>query len=86
MNYESYSRGFNDGAMLSRKVPCVAPFLVFADAVGYKPPSFKHPTREAAAKEAERLANLNPGVNYYVVGSLSVARSERPVATTRSLV
>lgn len=63
------------------------PYLVFADAIGFKPPSFKHPTRKAAEAEARRLADLNPGVNYYVLGSLSHTRAQKaPKATTRSLV
>lgn len=63
-----------------------APFLVFADAPGYKAPTFKHPSRYAAEVEAKRLATLNPGVNYYVLGSLSLTSARKPSASTRSLV
>lgn len=63
-----------------------APFLVFADAIGFKVPTFKHPTRYAAEAEAKRLATLNPGINYYVMGSLSLTSATKPSASTRSLV
>jgi hypothetical protein len=35
-----------------------------------RPPRFAHPTQEAAEKEAERLAKLNPGKKFIVMGCL----------------
>lgn len=81
------SRVWDDFNAFSAPRPvATAPFLVFADAVGFKAPTFKHSTRYAAEAEAQRLAKLNPGVNYYVMGSLSVTSARKPEATTRSLV
>lgn len=36
-----------------------------------RPPMFAHPTREAAEKEAERLAKLNPGEEFVVLRSIA---------------
>jgi len=87
MDYTSYSRGFDDGALMARRSTVVtAPFLVFADKVGMAGPTFKHPTRAAAETEAKRLANLNPGTDYFVVGSVSITNAPKPSASTRSLI
>lgn len=90
---ESLSDQFLDGVVgwevgdFYRRTKPVAPFLVFADAPGFKPPSFKHPTREQAESEARRLADLNPGIPYFVLGSISVSSApNRPTATTRNLI
>lgn len=69
-----------------QRVKATSPFLVFADSPGYRAPTFKHPSRPAAEAEARRLAQLNPGVNYYVLGSLSLTAAAKPTAKTRSLV
>lgn len=44
-------------------------------------PFYRHSTPTAARKEAERLANLNPGQSFYVVLATSVSRATRPVET-----
>jgi hypothetical protein len=65
------------------------PFIVFADSPGARAPTFKHSSRSAAEAEARRLSALTPGVNFYVMGALSITTTPRPVpvkATTRSLV
>lgn len=62
-----------------------APFLVFNATKGGAP-TFKHPTRSSAEAEARRLANLNPGQAFYVLGSVSVTQAPKAAASTRSLV
>lgn len=69
-----------------QNIKAVAPFLVFADSPGYRPPNFRHPTRYTAEVEARRLSALNPGVAYFVLGSLSVTSVPKANPTTRSLV
>jgi len=41
----------------------------------------EHEDLEAAAVEAMRLAEKNPGHNYYVMGILYGYRAEKPVVT-----
>lgn len=84
MSYDSFMTGYDCGVAASTKP--TAPFLVFADSPGYRPPTFKHPTRATAETEAQRLSLLNPGVNFYVLGSVSITKATKPVAATRSLV
>jgi hypothetical protein len=79
-----FMRGFDYGR--SATPPTTSPYLVFADAVGFKAPTYKHLTRSAAEAEAKRLATLNPGVSYYVLGAVSITSATKPVAGTRSLV
>lgn len=84
MSYESFMSGYERGVLAGSKP--TAPFLVFADKAGYAAPTFRHQTRAAAETEAKRLANLNPGVSYYVLGSVSLTSARKPEATTWSLV
>lgn len=84
MSYDSFMSGYDCGARSAPKA--TAPFLVFADRPGTRPPSVKHDSRDVAEKEAQRLAALNPGVNFYVVGSLSVTSVPKAQPSTRSLV
>jgi hypothetical protein len=40
--------------------------------VGDGPPTVRHPSKNAAEREAHRLASYNPGVEFYVVRSMKV--------------
>lgn len=46
------------------------------------PPKFRHDTREAAHREAERLAQQNKGAEFFVLHAVSVSRTPKPVETT----
>lgn len=48
------------------------PFWVVWNPQGNNP-TMRHQSREAAQDEAERLARINPGQNFYVLASLSVS-------------
>lgn len=41
-------------------------------------PRFRHPTLEAAKAEADRLANLNPGVAFAVLETVDLAWANPP--------
>lgn len=43
-----------------------APFWMVWNPQGHAP-TYRHPSQEAAAKEAERLARLNPGHRFHVL-------------------
>ncbi len=47
-------------------------FMVWSPA-GLYAPKYRHDTREAAKKEAERLAQACPGQEFYVLGAYSRA-------------
>ena len=39
-----------------------------------RPPCHKHPTQDAAQREAERLARIAPGSAFYVLKAISIAQ------------
>ena len=42
-------------------------------------PTVKHPTMESAVKEAKRLALTCPGMQFFVLSAVAVAKSLEPV-------
>jgi hypothetical protein len=50
------------------------------------PPTFRHPTDDSAIAEAGRLAALNPGETFFVLGAIGFASADQPVAHFMSLV
>lgn len=78
MNIDEYIYGI-------RRPTTAAPFLVFNATKGGAP-SYTHNSRLAAETEAKRLANANPGQDFYVLGSLSVTKAPKLQASTRALV
>ncbi len=42
-------------------------------------PRYQHYTAEEARNEAKRLAALNPGQDFYVLGTIGKARRDEPV-------
>ena len=48
---------------------------------GNGPASFKHSTKEAAIKEAERLANVHPGKEFYVLEAICIKKSSKMETT-----
>lgn len=50
-------------------------FLVWRE--GGSVPTFKHPTRDEARKEAERLAKANPDAAFHVLALASTVKVER---------
>lgn len=47
-------------------------FMVYG--LGQRQPTVRHKARGSAVQEAERLARLNPGVEFYVLGTVSVSK------------
>jgi len=47
-------------------------------------PTFRHPTREQALAEAERLAARNPNAAFVVLEALTVSRAKTVVTETLS--
>lgn len=62
-----------------------APYLVFNGTKGGAP-TYTHSSRALAEIEAKRLANANPGQEFYVLGSVSVTKAPKLQASTRALV
>jgi hypothetical protein len=58
-------------------------FLVWCPS-GHKPPSYKHPTFEKAFKEAQRLSNLNPGCEFFVLGCAGCASTQKTYQIVRN--
>lgn len=44
-------------------------------------PTYQHDTLHRATAEAERLAKLNPGQNFYVLGTMALATVPAPPLT-----
>lgn len=44
-------------------------------------PQFRHDLREEAVNEAERLACIEPGQEFFVLHAVSVSRKPKPVET-----
>lgn len=82
--YDGYMAGYTDGRTLA-PAKSAAPYLVFNATKGGGP-TFQHLTREAAQREATRLANANPGQDFLVLGSLSATKAPKLQASTRALV
>jgi hypothetical protein len=57
-------------------------WMVFNDSVTGRAPTWKHPTKEAAQQEAERLAALNPGIRFWVLEAQGFMRVSRPSTWT----
>jgi hypothetical protein len=53
-------------------------FLVWSPQ-GMYPPKFRHPTRESATTEAERLARLHPNSQFFVLEAISESYENRPL-------
>jgi hypothetical protein len=51
-------------------------WLVWNPEAGF--PTCRHYSKEAAVKEAERLAELNRGQQFFVMGALGVAKVHKP--------
>lgn len=49
---------------------------------GLRPPSHRHDTEESAEREARRLAELNPGRQFFVLAALKVAEVRGLTITT----
>lgn len=47
-------------------------FMVYG--LGQRQPTVRHKTRASAALEAERLARAHPGVEFYVLRTVSVSK------------
>lgn len=45
----------------------------------FGPPTMRHPSYMSAKNEARRLANANPGQQFFVLGALSMHRKLDPV-------
>lgn len=61
-------------------------FWLVWNPLGQRPPSFRHPTADSAVAEAGRLAELNPGQPFFVLGALGFASADAPRARFMSLV
>lgn len=48
-------------------------FLVWTPS-NERTPTYRHPSSDAAEKEADRLAKLNPGQDFYVLAAISKSR------------
>lgn len=46
---------------------------------GRSAPTYRHPTKDSAQREAKRLAQLNPGSTFTVLKSTKAFRAEYPV-------
>ena len=51
-------------------------YLVWSP-TGPHPPTYRHLDKGAARKEAERLAILNPGAEFYVLAAVAVCTENR---------
>lgn len=47
-------------------------FMVYG--MGQKQPTARHKTRASATQEAERLARAHPGIEFFVLRTISVSR------------
>lgn len=83
MDVNSTGWGIHSHIQLIHDPLPIAFWLVWTSARGYSSPSFRHPTEDAANTEAERLAGLNPGQEFYTVKVISRSVAERvaPVVT-----
>jgi hypothetical protein len=60
-------------------VPSVERFYMVYG-LGRSAPTYRHPTKESAHKEAQRLAEANPGTSYVVLKGTKAYHANKPVA------
>ncbi len=60
------------------------PFWLVWSPTGDRPPSYRHTTEDAALREANRLADANPGRVFYVMQPTLQVVSQRRLTTRYS--
>jgi hypothetical protein len=70
--------------LVEPKYAAAGPFIVFNPAG--KAPTYRHTTPDAAEKEAQRLAALHPGQEFFVMGAMSKTLLPKAQPTTTRIV
>jgi hypothetical protein len=60
-------------------VPSVERFYMVYG-IGRGAPTYRHPTKESAHKEAQRLSEANPGTSYVVLKATKAYHASKPIA------
>lgn len=79
--YVKYNPPKTLGDILQEALTAKAQNKKFWMVKGNGPTSFKHSTKEAAIKEAERLANVHPGKEFYVLEAICIKKTSKMETT-----